>query len=97
MNDTTSTTHKILCNTCKVQPEPIPDSDPQEWGCPVCGVHDTTENILGEANQHIVEVTARHIQNKGREVAETSSFIQFSGKPVPYGVYRFVTDIEMAA
>lgn len=60
---TEATEHQILCNTCKVPPKPVPDSEPEEWGCGVCGVHDTPENIIREAKDHAIEVASRHLQD----------------------------------
>ena len=91
---TETTSHQILCNTCKVPPKPIPDSQPEEWGCGLCGVHDTPENIIREAKQHAVEVIARRSQSGLRKVAKGSKVLKLTGKPVPHGVYRFITDIE---
>ena len=88
------TTHQILCNACKVAPEPVPDSESETWRCPSCGVSDTRENIIREAKEHAVEVASRSLQDKARGVAEGSSFIKFEGKPIPKGVYRFVSDFE---
>lgn len=95
MSETTD--HQILCNECKVPPKPIPNSDPQEWGCPDCGVHDTAENIIREAKDHAVEVASRHFQNSVRKVAEGSRILKFSGKTIPHRDYRFVTDFKPAA
>lgn len=94
---TETTDHQILCNACKVPPKPIPDSKPEEWGCGVCGVHDTRENIIREAKDHAIEMASRHVQDSARKAAGSSRFIKFSGKPIPHGDYRFVTDFKLAS
>lgn len=95
MND--ATTHQVLCNACKVAPEPVPDSNPEAWRCPSCGVSDSRENIIGEVKKHAIEVASRRLQDTARKAAGRSRFIKFEGKPIPKGVYRFVTDIEARA
>lgn len=89
-----ATTHQILCNACKVPPEPVPDSEPETWRCLSCGHHDTRENILGQAREHAKEVIARNLQNRVRKTARKSRILQFTGKPIPHGSYRFITDLE---
>lgn len=86
---------QILCNDCKVPPEPVPDSQPETWRCPECGVSDTRENVVGEANQHAMEVVARYQQNGIRKAVRGSSVLKFSGKTIPHGQYRFITDLKL--
>lgn len=87
--------YDIICNTCKVPPEPIAESNPETWGCPVCGVNDSPENIIGEAKEHAVEVAARKLQDMTGEIAKGSRFIKVTHKHIPHRVYRFVTDFKL--
>jgi predicted RNA-binding Zn-ribbon protein involved in translation (DUF1610 family) len=93
MNDHT-VTHKILCNACKVELELVPDSDPESWRCPSCGISDTRENVIGEAKKYVIEMVSRRLQDKARETAAKVRFAKFSGEPIPKGDYRFITDTE---
>lgn len=87
---------KALCAQCKVPPEPVTqDKGEERFACPRCGVNDTAENILREAMEHAKEVAARSLQEKARSVARGSKFIKFSGKPIPKGSYRFISDFKL--
>ncbi len=92
---TDTTTHKVICNKCKVPLAPIADSNPERWTCPVCNVSDTRENVLREAGEHAKEVAARHLQDKARSIAQNSKFIKFEGKTIPKQHYRFITDFKL--
>jgi uncharacterized C2H2 Zn-finger protein len=87
---------KALCARCKLPPEPVAQDDGEErFACPRCGVNDTRENILRDVREHAKEVAARSLQEKARGVARRSKFIKFSGKPIPKGSYRFISDLKL--
>jgi rubredoxin len=88
------TTAQILCNKCKVPPEPIADSQPETWRCPRCGVSDTRENILREVKEHATEVAARYLQDGLRDAVRGNRFLKVESKPIPKRSYRFVTDFK---
>ncbi|GGZ21946.1 hypothetical protein [Asticcacaulis endophyticus] len=87
-------THKILCNACKVELKGLADTDPQLYGCPVCGISDTRDNVMREATEYTKEMIARDFQDSVRNTARKSKLLKFSGKPIPHGVYRFITDYK---
>ncbi len=90
----TQTLTQALCGTHKVPLERIPDSDPERWNCPVCGVSDTRENVLREVMQHSKEVVARGFQNSIRNGIRNNPMIKAVGNLVPKGHYRFISDLE---
>lgn len=87
---------KSLCGAYKVELVSIANHNPQDWfACPICKVGDTRENVLREVGEHAKEVAARYLQEGMRKAARNAKFITFSGKPVPQGNYRFVSDFKL--
>lgn len=86
----------VLCAKCHVPPEPVAEREAEDWfSCPSCGTGDTRKNVVGEAMEHAKEVAARGLQEHARTVARRSKFIQFKGKPIPKGSYRFISDFKL--
>lgn len=93
----TTQTGKAICNACKVILQPVADAETETWGCPVCGVHDTRENVTAEVHHYMQEMAARQLQDKAKGIADQHPWIKFSGDPVPQGVYRFILADEPQA
>lgn len=87
----TKVTHKILCNACKVELDLITEDDPQTWGCPNCGVNDTTDNVMREVAEYAEEVYAQAIQDRLSDTFKGGKDMKFSAKRVQQRVYRFIT------
>lgn len=85
---------QILCGADKVPLKPVANSNPESWRCPVCGITDTRENVLREAQEHAKEVVARGFQSALRKGASGHSGLKFTGKVIPKRQHRFITDLK---
>ena len=92
LNDSTLT--QAICGKDEVPLEPIADSQPESWRCPVCGDGDTRENVMREVKEHMKEVVARGFQNAIRKGIAGNPNIKAVGDLIPKRSYRFISDLE---
>lgn len=91
----TNDTKPIKCFKCKeplVGPaEPKPEDT---FRCPVCGEHDTLDNVLTEVKAFATEAAAKHLNEGLERAARSSKFLKVEKKFTVGGTYRFMVDVD---
>jgi hypothetical protein len=85
---------EVLCGHCKVPLETVADSEPERSLCLICGIDDTSENALGEAGEHAIEVVMRHSQSVIEKAVGRGKGVHFAPGRIPDRSYRFISDLK---
>lgn len=88
-----TTTHKILCGSCKTDLKGPSDPKPDDViTCPTCGNGDTFENVLREAKEYIANGFSKSLGDMLAKSTRNSKFVKFKSQRAPQRSYRFVVD-----
>ena len=88
-------TKTIKCYKCNVPLEgPAEAKSEDTFRCPVCGEHDTLDNVLAEVKTFATEAAAKHLNKSIERATRGSKFLQVKKKFTEGGVHRFKVDID---
>ena len=75
--------YKVVCGTCKVEPEIVSEADGEAAICPSCGQRDKVEDAIRIAEEQVTDSTTRALQDAVRSAVRSNEFLNFEAEPLP--------------